>query len=137
MSDQQSIARRLFLKSGLAAGAAGLGSTLATAEAASKSDRIPTRPFGRTGRRLPIFGVGGSAMVDKWATAYGVKLRGFDERAAMIRYAFEKGIRYFDTARVYDESESIMGAGLKGVRDQVFLATKVAVRRRLLIDRLP
>ena len=55
MSDQQSIARRLFLKSGLAAaGTAGLGSTLATAAAAAKSDRIPTRPFGRTGRRLPV-----------------------------------------------------------------------------------
>jgi predicted aldo/keto reductase-like oxidoreductase len=45
----------------------------------------------------------------------------------MVRHAFDRGIRYFDTARVYGESETIMGRGLKGIRDQVFLATKVAV----------
>ena len=28
----------------------------------------------------------------------------------MVRHAYDSGLRYFDTARVYGESESIMGA---------------------------
>ena len=45
----------------------------------------------------------------------------------MVRYAFDKGVRYFDTARVYSESESIVGKGLKDVRKEAFIATKIAV----------
>src|SRR5207245_9877266 len=89
-------------------------------------DSIPTRKFGRTGAALPILGMGGSAMVQRFIADYGVKLIGEDERIAMVRHAYDMGIRYFDTARVYGESESIMGRGLKGVRDQVFIATKIA-----------
>jgi aryl-alcohol dehydrogenase-like predicted oxidoreductase len=125
--------RRLFLQTGLAAAAAATltptGSTAAEPEGKTTPTRsaIPTRPFGKTGRTLPVLGMGGSAMVDKWASAYGVKLAPIADRAAMVRYAYDQGLRYFDTARVYSESESIVGQGLKGVRDQVFLATKVAV----------
>jgi predicted aldo/keto reductase-like oxidoreductase len=71
--------------------------------------------------------MGGSAMVGFWSSAYGVKTLGTDERVAMVRHAYDQGIRYFDTARVYGESEGIIGRGLKGVRDKVYLATKVAV----------
>jgi hypothetical protein len=42
-------------------------------------------------------------------------------------YAYDRGVRYFDTARVYEESESIVGRGLKDVRKDAFIATKVAV----------
>jgi aryl-alcohol dehydrogenase-like predicted oxidoreductase len=125
--------RREFLKSGLlAAGTAALGSALPGASRADDQKlpaggNLPTRPFGKTGHTLPVLGMGGSAMVNMWAPAYGVKLAGVEERAAMVRHAYDQGIRYFDTARVYAESESIMGKGLRGVRDQVFLTTKVAV----------
>ena len=44
--------------------------------------------------------------------AYGVKLIPLSERVAMVRHAYDQGVRYFDTARVYGESESIvLGAG--------------------------
>ena len=117
--------RRQFLKTGLlAASTVALGPTLRGARAAdeqqpSAAAGIPTRPFGRTGHTLPILGMGGSAMVAQWVASYGVPLLGTDERVAMVRHAFDRGIRYFDTARVYAESESIMGKGLKGVRDQL------------------
>jgi predicted aldo/keto reductase-like oxidoreductase len=128
------VGRREFLKSGLlTAGTAALVTGLAPAAAPGKKEGlagngIPTRKFGKTGLTLPIFGMGGSAMValGKFAD-YGVELIPLEERVAMVRHAFDQGIRYFDTARIYLESESIMGKGLKGVRDQVFLATKVAV----------
>lgn len=124
--------RRDFLKTGLmaAAGTTLLNQRIATAAApvaksiASSSDTIPTRKFGRTGHVLPILGMGGSAMVQLFTSSYGVKLLPLDERVAMVRHAYDSGIRYFDTARVYGESEQIMGRGLKGVRDNVYIATK-------------
>jgi predicted aldo/keto reductase-like oxidoreductase len=126
--------RRDFLKSSLlvAAGTTALGASGGVAaEPAAQDDRatliIPMRKFGKTGHTLPVLGMGGSAFVSFWVSSYGVKLLSTDERVAMVRHAFDQGIRYFDTARVYGESESIVGRGLKGVRDQVFLATKVAV----------
>ena len=124
--------RREFLRSSLlaAAGAATLPSLLPAEAGTTANDattEIPTREFGKTGLTLPVLGMGGSAMVDRWAAGYGVKLGSIDERAAMVRYAYDKGVRFFDTARVYSESETIMGRGLKGIRDKVFIATKVAV----------
>ena len=53
-------------------------------------------------------------MVKLFASAYGVDLLSLDKRVAMVRHAYDSGIRYFDTARVYGESESIMGAASKG-----------------------
>jgi predicted aldo/keto reductase-like oxidoreductase len=137
MSDHPSVPeRRRFLKTGLlAAGTAALGSTLrpaARGEQPTTTDYkspagIPTRKFGKTGVTLPILGMGGSAMVSLFIKAYGVELLGFDERVAMVRHAYDSGIRYFDSARVYGESEKIIGRGIKGVRDQVFITTKVAL----------
>jgi aryl-alcohol dehydrogenase-like predicted oxidoreductase len=131
------VGRRQFLKSGLlTAGAAALGSQSLPAADPQRSPTgseprletgIPTRPFGKTGHTLPVLGMGGSAMVQIFISAYGVKLLPMEGRVAMVRHAYDQGIRYFDTARVYGESETIMGQGLKGIRDKVFVATKVAV----------
>ena len=124
--------RREFLKTGLlAAGGAALGAEAAAAEPdkvrTTSPGGLPMRRFGKTGHVLPVFGMGGSAMVGLGKFAeYGVPLLSMDERVAMVRHAYDMGVRYFDTARIYLESETIMGKGLKGIRDQVFLATKVA-----------
>ncbi len=134
MSDQShEINRRNFLKTGAiaAAGAALLGpASLATAAAAKKEITfpagIPTRPFGKTGHVLPVLGHGGSAMVNTWASAYMVTLDSEENRVKMVRDAYDKGVRFFDTARVYGESERIMGAALKDVRENCYIATKVA-----------
>ena len=63
-------------------------------------------------------------MVKLFAASYGIELLPLEDRVAMVRHAYDSGIRYFDTAHVYGESEQIMGRGLKGVRDNVYLATK-------------
>ena len=139
MSKHEKIRRRTVLKGGMAAvaGAAILGKTGAHAvetqpPAAGRQvetvtpGQIPTRPFGSTGVTLPVLGMGGSAMVEVWAGGYGVKLGSREERAAMVRNAFDQGVRFFDTARVYAESESVMGKGLADVREQAFIASKVA-----------
>lgn len=87
-------------------------------------DTIATQPFGKTGHRLPILGCGGSAMVGVWSKGYGLEAPPFDKRVAMIRHAYDSGVRYFDTARNYRESESIVGEALKDVRENIFLASK-------------
>lgn len=52
---------------------------------------------------------------------------GEEESLAIMDYAFEHGINFFDTANVYNqgESEKIVGEGLKGRRNEIILATKV------------
>lgn len=133
LHDHDLFERRTFLLSGLAAaGLPALASATAAAEVPAPLP-LPTRKFGKTGRTLPVLGMGGSAFVSFWAKSYGVPLQSMDERVALVRKAFDRGIRYFDTARVYGESEMIFGRGLQGVRDQVFLASKVAVLQPELV----
>ncbi|MEX0675881.1 MAG: aldo/keto reductase [Pirellulales bacterium] len=124
--------RRDFLKSGVlaAAGTSFLGSGLAAAAApAAKTidagpTGIPLRAFGKTGHKLPVLGMGGSAFVKLFNAAYGVPLLSMDERVAMVRRGYDGGIRYFDTARVYGESEKIVGRALADVRENCYVATK-------------
>ncbi len=131
-NDNAGLSRRSFIKTGLqaTAGAAALGSGAAHG-AVPKDKKIPLtgtmpeKPFGKTGHTLPIFGFGGCGVVKRWEMGYNAPVLPEEERVAMLRYAFDKGVRYFDTARAYMESEEIYGKGLKGVRDQVYLATKI------------
>lgn len=133
MSPKFTMGRRAFLTSSvLASGAAALagraGAAVAPAKAITLSNAaIPTRVFGRTGLTLPIFGHGGSALIDNDASIYGVTLPPQEARVQMVRRAYDQGVRYFDTARIYRESEPIMGEALKDVRENVFLASKVMV----------
>jgi uncharacterized protein len=48
-----------------------------------------------------------------------------EEAKVILRRCFELGIRFFDTAHLYSDSEEKMGAALQPVRSQVTLATKV------------
>ena len=47
-----------------------------------------------------------------------------EEAVRLLRKAYDNGIRFFDTARSYTDSEEKLGEALEGIRDQVFLATK-------------
>ena len=47
-----------------------------------------------------------------------------DYAGKLLRRAFDAGVRFFDTARAYSDSEEKIGLALADVRDQIFLATK-------------
>lgn len=49
-----------------------------------------------------------------------------EEAVKLIRRAYEGGITFFDTARVYTDSECKLGAALDGIREKVFVASKTA-----------
>ena len=48
----------------------------------------------------------------------------FEETKAILRRAYDNGINFFDTARVYTDSEEKIGYALSDVRSNIILATK-------------
>ncbi|MGA2736068.1 MAG: aldo/keto reductase [Bryobacteraceae bacterium] len=84
---------------------------------------IPLRQFGRHDARISALGFGGHHLGDAP-----------DERTAvrLVREAVDGGITFFDNCWEYHrgKTEDWMGAGLKGVRDRVFLMTKVCTHGR-------
>lgn len=47
-----------------------------------------------------------------------------ENAVALARKAYEAGITFFDTARMYSDSEAKLGEALEGVREKVYIATK-------------
>ena len=47
-----------------------------------------------------------------------------ENAVALARKAYEAGITFFDTARMYSDSEEKLGEALEGVREKVYIATK-------------
>lgn len=50
------------------------------------------------------------------------------EAIKILRKAYDGGMRYFDTARAYSDSEEKIGAALSDVRDNIYIATKTMAK---------
>jgi uncharacterized protein len=87
------------------------------------SDAIPLRPFGSHEVKISALGFGGHHLGDAPDESTAVRL---------VRQAVDGGITFFDNCWEYHrgKTEVWMGAGLKGVRDRVFLMTKVCTHGR-------
>jgi len=59
-----------------------------------------------------------------------------EEAAALVMKAYKGGIGFFDTARGYSDSEKKLGAALKDVRKNVFIASKTQAKtgKNLRVD---
>ena len=44
--------------------------------------------------------------------------------AHLLRKAYDGGMRFFDTARGYSDSEEKLGYAFEGMRDKIYIATK-------------
>ncbi len=89
----------------------------------TSSLEIPTRPFGRTGERVSLLGLGG----------WHVGLPKSDRAAVrLIHTAIDAGITFLDNAWDYNDglSETRMGQAIADRRDRVFLMTKVCTHGR-------
>ncbi len=73
-----------------------------------------TVELGRTGVRLPNLALG------TWNIRDPVAMR------KTIQAAVDLGIFHIDTAEIYPGAEEIVGEAIRGIRDRVFLTTKVA-----------
>src|SRR5688572_22643928 len=84
---------------------------------------IPTRPFGRTGERVSILGLGGFHLGLPRTDAAAVRL---------THAAIAAGVTFMDNAWDYNDglSETRMGKAIHDRRDQVFLMTKVCTHGR-------
>ena len=47
-----------------------------------------------------------------------------DEAVSLLRNAYEGGMRFFDTARAYSDSEEKVGKAFEGMRDKVYISSK-------------
>jgi len=120
------IDRRQFVAG---AGAAALAaSQLASLEAlAAEMKGMATRPIPSTGERLPVVGVGTSRV-------FNVTLDK-DSRARLggvLKVMLEAGGTVIDTANGYGRSEGVSGRLVAelGIRDKVFIATKIGANDR-------
>jgi uncharacterized protein len=112
--------RRSFLASSASAGLA-LAANGRT-PGGPKPGEIPKRVFGKTGERLTIIGQAGGRF----------PMCTFDDAKAITMRAYELGVNYFDTARIYwnGRSEEVYGAVLPPFRKEIFLTTKSPERSR-------
>ena len=130
MKTKRTLGRREFLKTATHATATLAvcdSMTLAAAQMETPKESassIPTCTLGKTGLKLPIPGYGGAALPKMWLNPLS-----HDDRVALVHYAYDRGLRYFDTAGNYMESQAILGEALKDRRRQVCLVTKVESTR--------
>ncbi len=96
------------------------------AAAHAVQEMMPTRNLGKTGFRVGIFGLGGQGALEK--------IKSEAVAVPIIQRALDLGVNYFDTSAIYGGpdrwSEQYLGKGLKGYRDQVFIASKTKERTR-------
>jgi predicted aldo/keto reductase-like oxidoreductase len=119
------ITRRDFLsQSAAAVGAAAAGGLLARAagqprQLRSAADQVT---LGRTGLKLSLLGMGtGSVGVKHSSNQVKLGQEGFTK---LVRYAYDKGITYFDTADQYG-SHIFLREALRGLpRDRLFIQSK-------------
>ncbi len=73
----------------------------------------------------------GSTQITVPQNAFGaLPIQRVDQQTAVriLRKAYEGGMRFFDTARAYSDSEEKLGAGLADLRDQIYIASKTAAK---------
>jgi diketogulonate reductase-like aldo/keto reductase len=85
--------------------------------------KIEYKELGKTGEKIPALGLG------TWGIGgFSYPDYSNDELAIeIIRFAVEIGMNFIDTAEMYGagHSEELVGEAIKGIREKVFIATKV------------
>lgn len=113
------ISRREFIGSAIGAVSLGVANTKASL---GPSNRLPTRPFGRTGLRTSVLAIGCASRLMVYSDE--------DRILEALNLALDCGITYFDTAQAYGGgmSETLVGKATKGRRNGLILATKTQAR---------
>ena len=112
--------RRHFLKTGLAAGALASAGTLAPgAERRTATDWVT---LGRSDVKVTRLAFGTGSMSGQVQQSLGQ-----EKFTALVRYAYDRGIRFFETSESYGETPRMLGVALKGLpRESYRIMTKVS-----------
>src|SRR3954469_22175117 len=114
--------RRELLKTGLAAGALALSRALPlSAQHGSATDLVT---LGRSGVKVTRLAFGTDIYTGQVQRALGQ-----DGFTRLVRHAYDRGIRFFETAESYGEMHRMLGEALKGItRESYQLMSKVTTR---------
>ena len=119
-------ARRRFLKSGLAA-AAGVfaGGASGFAQTARVTGKAPDWvTLGKSGVKVTRLALGTGTFSGRTQRELGQ-----EQFTKLVRHAYDRGIRFFETSESYGEMHKMLGVALKGIpRDTYRLMTKVTTR---------
>jgi 1-deoxyxylulose-5-phosphate synthase len=114
--------RRDFLKTGLAVGAlAGAGALPLSAQPQTATDYVT---LGKSGVRVTRLAFGTGSFSGEVQRELGQ-----DQFTRLVRHAYDRGIRFFETAESYENMHTMLGVALKGIpRDTYQLMSKVTTR---------
>src|SRR5450432_3549003 len=114
--------RRNFLKTGLAAGVlAGTGGLPLRAARGTATDWVT---LGGSGVKVTRLAFGTGTMSGRTQRELGQ-----EQFTRLVRYAYDRGIRFFETAESYGQMHEMLGIALKGIpRDTYRLMSKVTTR---------
>ena len=88
------------------------------------------RFLGSSGFRVPVLGLGTGTFGGQGPLFSAWGRTDVEEAKRLISIGLEAGLNFFDSADVYSDgaSESILGAAIRGRRDEVILSTKITLR---------
>ena len=114
--------RREFLKTGIAAGAFAVTATpLLSATRQTATDWVT---LGKSGVKVTRLAFGTGSFSGKIQRDLGQ-----DGFTRLVRYAYDRGVRFFETAESYGEMHRMLGVALKGIpRDSYRLMSKITTR---------
>lgn len=114
--------RREFLKTGLAAGTLAMSGALPLAAPRGKATDLVT--LGRSGVKVTRLAFGTGSFSGRVQRELGQ-----DGFTRLVRHAYDRGIRFFETAESYGEMHKMLGIALKGIpRDSYQIMSKVTTR---------
>jgi len=114
--------RRDFLKTGLAAASLGGAATLPVKAAHGTATDWVT--LGKSDVKVTRLAFGTGSFSGEVQRDLGQ-----DQFSRLVRYAYDRGIRFFETAESYSEMHKMLGVALKGLpRDSYRLMSKVTTR---------
>jgi len=112
-------ARREFLKNGLAAGT--LAVTASPLLSATRQTATDWVTLGKSGVKVTRLAFGTGSFSGKVQRDLGQ-----DGFTRLVRYAYDNGVRFFETAESYGEMHRMLGVALKGIpRDSYRIMSKV------------
>ena len=114
--------RRNFLKTGLGAGALAVTGSLPLRGARGTATDWVT--LGRSGVKVTRLAFGTGSLSGQTQRELGQ-----EEFTRLVRHAYDRGIRFFETAETYGDMHRMLGVALKGIpRDTYRIMSKVTTR---------